>query len=118
MITDIRHSADGLHLDARRKDRIDSLWTRFYMARHDAQAVGAGVQNFHTLSTILLHAIGISRTQMLMLLQPFAGRLPQNQAHYEQMVNQLRSMGHIMESTPGNIGSTLNSSSRRGGSDT
>ena len=68
-----------LDFTSRPGERIDSLLTRFDMARHEAQAVGAGIQNFHTLATILLRVVGVTGPQMINLLQPFGGRTPATQ---------------------------------------
>ena len=72
-----------LDFTSRQGERIDQLLTRWDMVRHEAQAVGAGIGNFTTLSTILLRAVGISTSQMMTLLQPFGGRMPANQQQYD-----------------------------------
>ena len=84
------------------------------MARYEAQAVGADIRNFHTLATILLRAVGITTTQMVTLLQPIGGRMPANQLQYDRLITQLRSMGHILEQTPGNISEALRTGGSRG----
>ena len=71
-------------------ERTDSLLTRFDMARHEAQAVGAGIDTFQTLSTLLLRAIGISGQALNTLLTFNQGRIPTNQQQYEAMVVQIR----------------------------
>ena len=91
-------------------ERIDALLTRFDLARHEADIVGAGIHNFHQLSTILLRAVRITGNQLVNLLQPFGGRVPNTQQQFDTMVNQLRSMGHIYERAPGNVASTLGGS--------
>ena len=65
-----------LDFTSRPGERIDSLLTRFDLARHEAQAVGAGIQNLHTLTTILLRAVRVTGQQVITLLQPFGGRMP------------------------------------------
>ena len=93
-------------------ERIDSVLTRFDMARFEAQSVGADIHNFHTMATILLRAIGVSGQQVLSLLQPLGGRMPRNQLQFDTLFNHLRSMGHILERSPNNIGNALNHSTR------
>ncbi len=98
-------SSGNMILDFRAQngERIDSLLTRFDMARAEAATVGAGMDNFSILSTILLRACGVSANQTLQLLDWNAGRMPNNQQTYDTMTTRLRSMGHILEGSPGNI---------------
>ena len=51
-----------LDFQSRPGERIDSLLTRWDMARHEAQSVGAGINNFVTLSTMLLRIIRVNPT--------------------------------------------------------
>ena len=57
-------------------ERIDSVLTRFDMARFEARAVGAYIPNIHMWSTILLRAVGVSGQQLLTLLQPLGDAAP------------------------------------------
>ena len=84
-------------------ENIDSLLTRFDMARHEAASVGAGMENYHILATILLRAVRVTAEQTMNLLQPNNGRMPINQQQYDALVNRLRAMGHILERSPENI---------------
>ena len=59
------------------------------------------------LVTMLIRAARVSSQQLLSLLQPIGGRVPTTQAQYDILRNQLRSMGHVLENTPGNIAATL-----------
>ena len=77
------------------------------MARSEASVVGTEMNNFHTLTTILLRAADINGTQLINLLQPTLGRFPQNQQQYDAMNLRLRSMGHILEAAPGNLMQSL-----------
>ena len=43
----------------------------------------------------------------MQLLQPFAGRSPQNEPEFQALTLQLRRMGHILEQSPMNIASRL-----------
>ena len=40
--------------------------------------------------------------------------MPANQLQYDRLITQLRSMGHILEQTPGNIGEALRAGGSRG----
>ena len=64
-----------IDFQARPNERIDSLLTRFDMAQSEAESVGAGMHNYHTLTTILLRVISIDQNQVINLLQPNSGRL-------------------------------------------
>ena len=56
----IASSAALLDFRAQRGESIDALITRFDMARHEAQSVGAGITNFNQLSMIFIRAANIS----------------------------------------------------------
>lgn len=103
-----------LNFTARPGERIDSTLTRFDLARAEAQTVGAGIQNFHTLTTVLLRVVRVTGQQMITLLQPFGGRMPNSQAQFDHLFSQFRSMGHILERAPGNIATTLNAHGNTG----
>ena len=67
-------------------EKIDHLLTRFDLARSEAETVGAGIDNFHTLTTILLRACRITGEQMIDLLSVNNGRLPVTQQQYDTIV--------------------------------
>ena len=54
-----------LDFTSRSGERFDQLLTRFDLVRHEAEMVGAGINNYHTISTILLRAIGLGREQTI-----------------------------------------------------
>ena len=83
------------------------LWVRWDLARHEAASVGAGMENYHTLATRLLRATGVTGDQLVQILQPNLGRMPQNQIQYDEFVNRLRQMGHILERCQGHLMSGL-----------
>ena len=78
------------------------------MARHQAEAVGAGISNFHTLSMMLLRALHIDRWHARELLQPLGGRFPMDKAQYELVVQRIRQYAHLVEHFPGNVNDALN----------
>ena len=84
-------------------ERVDSMLTRWDMARFEAESVGWQMANFPTLATILLRACRINAQQLSQLLQPNGGRLPQDQVQYDAMITGIRQMGHILERSPDNI---------------
>ena len=82
-----------LDFRARHGERIDELLTRFDMARAEAATVGASMDNWSILSTILLRACGVTANQTLQLLDWNAGRMPNNQQTYDTLTSRLRSTG-------------------------
>ena len=46
-----------LDFTSRFDERFDQLLTRFDLVRHETEMVGAGITNYHTISTILLRAM-------------------------------------------------------------
>ena len=87
------------------KDRegIDSMLTRWDMARSRTASVGAAIENFHLLSTLLLRHLRLSDDQALRLLAPTNNRMPQNQEQYDALVFAGRQVGHVVERHNGNI---------------
>lgn len=94
-------------------ERIDELLVRWDLVRHEAANVGSGVENWHTLTSILLRAGNVSGGQLVQLLAPNRGRMPTNQMEYDEIVTRLRHMAHIFERSPGNILSGLYDGSDR-----
>ena len=60
-----------------------------------------------------IKAAGISSAQLITLTQPFGGRLPTNEGELEHMFNQIRRTWHILEGSPGNLGSLLHGPPRQ-----
>ena len=67
-----------LDFHGRPGETVDTTLTKFDIARHEATAAGAGIVNFRIINTMLLRAIGVTDSQLLMLLQPFGQRMPNN----------------------------------------
>ena len=55
----------------------------------------------------MLRAVGVSPNQLVTLLEPTGGMIPTNNAQYQNLVQRIRGMGHILENTPGNLASHL-----------
>ena len=72
-----------------------------------AETVGAGINNYHTLSTILLRVVGLSPEQLTTVLNRNGGNMPATQVQYDEMVRHLRTMGHVLENVRGNVHAAL-----------
>ena len=55
----------------------------------------------------LLKACGVNNEQLLQVLAPINGRLPQNEDELRQLQAYLRRMGHILEAFPNNVAQSL-----------
>ena len=55
----------------------------------------------------MLRACNINPHQIILLLHPFGGRMPNNEAEFSQLCTALRRQGHIMEGVPGNFSTLL-----------
>ena len=104
------HGTSIIDFRSRRGERIDHLLTRWDMARSEADQVGAGMDNFHTLTMLLMRQLEIDASQFASLLQPLGGRMPTNQAEYDGVITRIRALGHILERGPHNVMNTIRSS--------
>ena len=86
-------------------ERIDVTLARWEMARLEAQSAGFDIPNFQLLTTILFRALGVGTTRSMQLLQPLNHQMPRTQQQYDSLLERMRSVGHIAERSPGNIGS-------------
>eukprot|EP00959_Pyramimonas_sp_CCMP1952_P171760 3589118-Pyramimonas_sp.AAC.1 len=77
------------------------------MARLEAQSVGFDLPNFQLLTTILFRALGVGNQRAMQLLQSLNHQMPRTQQQYEELGGRMRSMGHLSERSPGNIGSAF-----------
>ena len=91
----------------RGNERIDDLLARFSTVQQRAQGQGMVALPYESLSWILLRACQPNDQQLLMLLQGFGGRYPNNEAEFRQLERSLRRMGHILENSPDNIAQQL-----------
>ena len=83
--------------------------------RQDAIAVGADIPNFHQLATILIRAAGLNANQLMTVLQPLGGRMPQTQRQFEELFNSMRQYGHLFQNAPDNISSAVQGRGGGGG---
>ena len=93
-------------------ERVDTLLTRFDLARYETEKVGAGLHHYHLLTTVLLRALEPTGEHLIQLPQPLGGHMPTTQQEYDALVSRLRQTRHTLESSPGNIVNSLNSSHR------
>ena len=70
-------------------EHINDLLARYEVVRQRAATEGQFVMSIEGMSLQLLRAAGIQANQLMLLLQPFGGRLPTDEPQYHQMVNQL-----------------------------
>ena len=71
-------------------ERVDTLLTRFDLARYNTENVGAGLHNYPLLTTVLLRALEPTGEQLIQLLQPIGGHMPTTQQEYDALVFRLR----------------------------
>ena len=88
-------------------ETINALLARYETVRQRAAIEGQIVMSIEGCSLQILRACNIQSQHLLTLLQPFGGRLPQNDQQLRDMCTQLRRFGHISEGAPGNIASAL-----------
>eukprot|EP00959_Pyramimonas_sp_CCMP1952_P052696 1101713-Pyramimonas_sp.AAC.1 len=77
------------------------------MARLEAQSVGLDLPNFQLLTTVLLRALGVGNQRAMQFLQPLNHQMPRTQQQYDELCERMRSIGHLSERYPGNIGSAF-----------
>eukprot|EP00959_Pyramimonas_sp_CCMP1952_P010542 220863-Pyramimonas_sp.AAC.1 len=73
------------------------------MARLEAQSVGFDFPNFQLLTTILFRALGVGNQRAMQLLQPLNHQMPRTQQQYDELLERMRSIGHLSERSPGNV---------------
>ena len=88
-------------------ETINALLARYETVRQRAAIEGQFVMSIEGCSLQVLRACNIQSQHLFTLLQPFAGRLPQNDQQFRDMCTQLRRFGHISENAPGNIATAL-----------
>jgi len=88
-------------------ETINALLARYETVRQRAAIEGQFVMSIEGCSLQVLRACNIQSQHLFTLLQPFGGRLPQNDNQFRDMCTQLRRYGHISEGARGNIASAL-----------
>ena len=91
-------------------ETINALLARYETVRQRAAVEGQFQMSLEGCALQLLRAVGVSPQQLIMLLQPFQGRLPANDQEFQVLVTQLRRYGHIQEGARGNIGQIVQNS--------
>merc|ERR1711884_643009 len=85
------------HFRRRTGESMDAYLARFQLVHHrstsiNGQPLSPGQQCF-----TLMHGMGMSNREMWGCPRTLNGRLPQDAAQYQQIINQLRRYGHIVE---------------------
>ena len=94
-------------------ETINALLARYETVRQRAAVEGQFVMSIEGCSLQVLRACNIHSQRLFTLLQPFGGRLPQNDQQFREMCTQLRRFGHISENAPGNIATALQGALRQ-----
>eukprot|EP00959_Pyramimonas_sp_CCMP1952_P417960 8756688-Pyramimonas_sp.AAC.1 len=76
------------------------------MARLEAQSVGFDLPNFQLLA-ILFRALGVGNQRAVQLSQPLNHQMPRTQQQYDELCERMRSIVHLSERSPGNVGSVF-----------
>ena len=103
---------DLMTFDREHNERIDELIDRFERVVGRANATGQLVMSMQGLVLVILRAVGVNEQQLERLLTPTLGLFPNNLQEFNNMLTQLRRIGHIVERHPGNIADALRRGSR------
>ena len=88
-------------------ESINALLSRYEIVRQRAATEGQFVMSVEGCALQILRACNINPHQIILLLHPFGGRMPNNEAEFSQLCTALRRMGRIMEGVPGNVSTLL-----------
>ena len=88
-------------------ENINALLARYEVVRQRAANEGHFVMSIEGCALQILKAAGFPWTQLSMLLHQLGGRLPNTEAEYQQLIIQIRRLGHVQEAAPGNIATIL-----------
>ena len=91
----------------RQGEGINALIARYETIRLRAATEGNFTMSVEGQSLQLLRAIGIQSQHLFTLLQPYQGRLPNTDADFGNLCDQLKRYGHVTEGTRDNIGNAL-----------
>ena len=91
----------------RPNETINAVLARYETVRQRAATEGQFIMSFEGCSLQLLRTCNIQASQLFILLQPFGGQLPQDEAQFQQLCTQLRRYGHISERSPGNVAALI-----------
>ena len=111
--TRLESIGDLFDFRSRPGERIDSVLERFDACRAKAAEQGRLTVSYEGLSWILLRAINVSDHQLVQLLLPFNGMMPNSQEQLNQLRLSLRRMGHILEGSPGNVSQSMRSTTHQ-----
>ncbi len=92
-----------LAFSRRHGETVNGTWARYEIVRQRAAREGHFVMRWEGCAFQLLRAC----KQMIQFLQPFQGRLPQDEAEFALLSSHMRRIGHLLEHSPNNIGQLL-----------
>ncbi|MFM7988134.1 MAG: hypothetical protein ACKPKO_53360, partial [Candidatus Fonsibacter sp.] len=96
-----------LAFSRRHGETINGTLARYEVVRQRAAREGHFVMSWEGCALQLLRACNVSSQQMIQFLQPFQGRLPQDEAEFAILSSHMRRIGHILEHSPNNLGQLL-----------
>ena len=105
--TRLTSMTEMLAFSRRSGESINALLARYEVVRQRAFTEGNFVMSVEGCALQLLRACHIQPQHLLVLLQPFGGKLPTTDQEINNFTTQLRRFGHISEGAPGNIASAL-----------
>ena len=105
--TRLNSMTEMLAFGRRSGESINALLARYEIVRQRAATEGNFVMSVEGCALQLLRACNIQPQHLMILLQPFGGKLPSTDAEFNALATQLRRFGHISEGSPGNIASAL-----------
>ena len=85
---------------------INALLSRYEVVRQRPAAEGQLVMSIEGMPLQILRACDETSQQLIQFLQPFAGRLPTREAQFLELTSSLRRVGHMLEHSPQQHGTT------------
>ena len=96
-----------LAFSRRQGESINGTLARYEVVRQRAAREGHFVMSWEGCALQILRACNVSSQQMIQFLQPFQGRLPQDEAEFALLSSHMRRIGRILEHSPNNLGQLL-----------
>ena len=96
-----------LAFSRRHGESIKGTLARYEVVRQRAAREGHFVMSWEGCALQILRACNVSSQHMIQFLQPFQGRLPQDEAEFAVLSSHMRRIGHILEHSPNNLGQLL-----------
>ena len=93
--TRLQSMTEMLAFARRQGESIDALLARYEVVRQRAANEGHFVMSIEGCALQILKAAGFPWTQLSMLLHQFGGRMPNTEQEYQQLITQIRRLGHV-----------------------